>query len=215
MNSLQDIIPSYEVASSIISAFADKRMRASSVRFAVNTGSVVLDLGAGPGVMSRLAAARGGEPILLDVSNAMLRSSSFKNRVMGAFEFLPFREKVFDSVISGFALRDAHDLPRAVRQLAYVLKPGGKLSFCDLGKPDSAISALFVAFYLRTVPVVVGLLKAGLVGLGYGSIFDTYVLALHNSELRALLSLRFQKVKIEEGQLGGSIVVKCSGRAKL
>ena len=209
VNSLQEIIPSYEEASSMISMYADKRMRAKTIAFAVRPGYLVLDLGAGPGVMSRLAVARGGVPVLLDVSPAMLAASKFPNRVRATFEFLPFREAVFDSAVSGFALRDAHDLPRAVGELARVLKQDGRFSLCDLGKPDSAVPALIVALYLRTAPGIVGLATAGPVGLRYGSIYDTYVLALHNSELKSLLSRHFGSVGIEETQFGGSVVAKC------
>ena len=212
VDSLQEIIPSYEEASSRIAIHADRRMRAESVAFAVQRGSLVLDLGAGPGVMSRLVAAKGAEPVLLDVSQAMLAASRFPNRVRAAFEFLPFRESVFGGVVSGFALRDAQDLPRALGQLSRVTKLGGKLGFCDLGKPDSAVAALVVALYLRLVPSIVGLATAGVVGLRYGSIYDTYVLLLHNSELKALLSSHFGSVEIEETQFGGSIVAKCVKR---
>lgn len=209
VNSLQEIIPSYEEVSGRVAIHADRQMRARSVAFAVGSGSLVLDLGAGPGVMSRLVAAKGGEPVLLDVSQAMLAASRFPNRVRAVFEFLPFREGVFDAIVSGFALRDAQDLPRAIGQLSLVMKPGGRFSFCDLGKPDSAVAALAVALYLRLVPSIVGLATAGSVGLRYGSIYDTYVLLLHNSELKALLSSRFGSVEIEETQFGGSMVVKC------
>ena len=209
VNSLQEIIPSYEEASSIISLYADRRMRASAIAFAVRRGSLVLDLGAGPGVMSRLVASKGGEPVLLDVSWAMLGASRFPNRIRGVFEFLPFKEGVFDSVVSGFALRDSHDLSRAIGQLTRSLKPGGRLSFCDLGKPDSAMTALVVAMYLRVAPSVIGLTTTGPIGLKYGSIYDTYVLALRNSELKELLSHHFGSVEIEETQFGGSIVAKC------
>lgn len=209
MNSLQEIIPSYEEASSRIAIHADRRMRATSVAFAVQSGSLILDLGAGPGVMSRLVAAEGAEPVLLDVSQAMLAASRFPNRVRATFEYLPFREGIFDAVVSGFALRDAQDLPRTIGQLSLALKPRGRLSFCDLGKPDSAVAALVVAFYLRLVPSIVGLATAGAVGLRYGSLYDTYVLVPHNSELKALLSGHFESVEIEETQFGGSIVVRC------
>ena len=212
VNSLQEIIPSYEEASSMIAIHADRRMRARSVAFAVQKGSLVLDLGAGPGAMSKLVAAKEAEPVLLDVSQAMLAVSRFPNKFRATFEFLPFREGVFDAVVSGFALRDAQDLQRAIGQLSRVLKPGGKLSFCDLGKPDSAVAALVVALYLRLVPSIVGLATAGVVGLRYGSIYDTYVLVLHNSELKALLSSHFGSAEIEETQFGGSIVARCVKR---
>ena len=212
VNSLQEIILSYEEASSIISLYADRWMRARAVSFAVRKGSLVLDLGAGPGVMSRLVESKGGEPVLLDVSQAMLSASQFPNRVRGTFEFLPFRTGVFDSAVSGFALRDAHDLYKAIGELARTIKPGGRFSFCDLGKPDSRLLALLVAFYLRTMPAVIGLATAGRPGVLYGSIFDTYILAPHNSELKKALSLRFKAVDIKETQLGGSIVAECVKR---
>ena len=212
VNSLQEIIPSYEEASSRIAIHADGRMRARSVAFAVRRGSLVLDLGAGPGEMSRLVAAKGGDPVLLDVSQAMLAASRFPNRVRAAFEFLPFREGVFGAVVSGFALRDAQDLSRAIGQVSRALESRGRLGFCDLGKPDSAVAALVVALYLRLVPCIVGLAIAGAMGLRYGSIYDTYVLVLHNSELKALLSSHFGSVEVEETQFGGSIVVKCVKR---
>jgi demethylmenaquinone methyltransferase/2-methoxy-6-polyprenyl-1,4-benzoquinol methylase len=209
VNSLQQVIPSYEKTSSRIAIHADRRMRGRSVAFAVQRGSLVLDLGAGPGVMSRLAAAKGGEPVLLDVSRAMLDASRFPDRIRATFEFLPFRQGVFDAAVSGFALRDAQDLPRAIEQLSRALKPSGRLSFCDLGKPDSAVAGLVVALYLRIVPTIVGLITAGVVGLRYGSIYDTYVLTLRNSKLKALLLGQFESVEVEETQLGGSIVAKC------
>ncbi len=210
VNSLQRITPSYEVASSRISLFSDKRMRAEAVGFAVRVGDLVLDLGSGPGTMSKLIEAGGGEPVLLDVSGVMLSASAFKNRVRGTFEHLPFRPGVFDGVVSGFALRDALDLREAISGVAAVIKKEGRFGFCDLGKPDSAFATFALGVYVRTVPGLVGLLTAGRAGLGYGSLFDTYVLVLHNSELREALRRFFRVVEVHETQMGGSIVVKCT-----
>ncbi len=209
VNSLQEIIPSYERASSCISMYADRRMRSEAVTFAVGPGSLVLDLGAGPGTMSRLVARIGGEPVLLDVSRAMLLASGFANRVQATFENLPFRNGVFDGVVSGFALRDSFDLKKAMGQLSRVLRKGGRLGFCDLGKPDSVLGTLVVGAYLRVVPNVIGLASAGRVGLSYGSIYDTFVLAPRNADLVSLLSRFFADVRVHSTQLGGSIVVEC------
>jgi len=209
VNSLQRIIPSYELASSRISLFADRRMRREVVAFAVGKGDLVLDLGSGPGTLSRVVAAAGGEPVLLDVSRAMLDSSPMAHRVLGAFEYLPFREGVFDAAVSGFAMRDALDLSAALGEVRRVLKSRGRFAFCDLGKPASTAKAVLIAAYLRTVPNIIGLATAGRAGLRYGSLFDTYLLVLNNSELAAALSARFKDVSLHETQLGGSIVAKC------
>ena len=209
VNSLQEIVPSYEQASSRISLFEDRRMRAEAVGFAARKGGLVLDLGSGPGTMSRLVASRGAGPVLLDASRTMLRASGFHDCVQGVFEYLPFRDGAFDGAVSGFAMRDAHDLGLALSQVARVLAPGGRFSFCDLGKPDWAANALAVAFYLRVMPNVIGLASTGRSGLRYGSIYDTYILALHNKELRAFVRQFFREVDIHKTQLGGSIVAKC------
>jgi demethylmenaquinone methyltransferase/2-methoxy-6-polyprenyl-1,4-benzoquinol methylase len=209
VNSLQRIIPSYELASSRISLFADGRMRREVVAYAVRKGSLVLDLGSGPGTLSKVVERAGGDPVLVDVSRPMLNAAPFKLKVQGAFEHLPFRDGAFDAAVSGFAVRDALDLGAALAQVRRVLKGGGRFAFCDLGKPSSAVKALVIALYLRTLPSIVGLATAGRAGLRYGSLFDTYLLVLSNSELNSALSARFHEVAIHETQLGGSIVAKC------
>ena len=184
-------------------------MRLEAVNFAARRGGLLLDLGAGPGTMSRLAASVGAEPILFDASRIMLKASGFSNKVVGVFERLPFRDGVFDGAVSGFALRDAHDLMTALGELSRVLKLGGRFGLCDLGKPDEPFRAIGIAFYLRVVPSIIGLASAGRSGLRYGSLFDTYVLALHNSELKALLARSLGDVSTQEMQMGGAIVVRC------
>ena len=209
VNSLQEIAPSYEKASSRISLYKDKRMRDEVVEFAVRRDARILDLGAGPGTMSRLVAKKGGRPVLLDVSRVMLHSSNFEERVQGTFEFLPFSPGAFDAVVSGFALRDSKDLKNALSQVSAVLKPGGMFGFCDLGKPDSVVLGLVLGLYLRLAPGLIGLASTGRVGLRYGSLFDTYVLVLRNSDLKVLLRTSFAKVDLRVKQMGGSIVGAC------
>ncbi len=209
VNSLQAIIPSYEQASSRISLFADRRMRAEAVAFAVRAGDLILDLGAGPGTLSRVVKKAGGEPVLLDASRAMLGASAFANRVQAVFEFLPFRPGVFDGAVSGFAVRDAHDLRRALSELSLALKNGARFAICDLGKPDNPLKEVAVGMYLRVAPSFIGLATAGRSGLRYASLFDTYALVLHNSELRAALGTYIGPASVHETQMGGSIVAKC------
>jgi demethylmenaquinone methyltransferase / 2-methoxy-6-polyprenyl-1,4-benzoquinol methylase len=208
ISSLQMIVSNYEVASSRISLFADRRLRDEVVSFAVRKGELVLDLGAGPGTMSRLVKKEGAYPVLLDVSRSMLEASDFPDRVQGTFEDLPFMDGAFDAVVSGFAVRDSRDFLEAVSRVHAALKPGGRFAFCDLGKPDSHLAAAAVAFYLRTAPSIIGMATAGRSGLRYGSLFDTYMLLYHNSEVAAMLS-RWFSVEVHETQMGGSVVFTC------
>jgi demethylmenaquinone methyltransferase/2-methoxy-6-polyprenyl-1,4-benzoquinol methylase len=184
-------------------------MRAEAVAFAVRKGSLVLDLGSGPGTMSKVVVRAGGDPVLVDASRAMLGASGFPNVVRAVFEYLPFRDGTFDGAVSGFAVRDSHDLPVALGQLARVLKQGSRFAIADLGKPDNPVKEVAIAMYLRTMPPIIGLATAGRVGLRYGSLYDTYALVLRNSELVAILSRYIGKTTIHETQMGGSIVVKC------
>ena len=189
-------------------------MRLEAVSFATKKGALILDLGAGPGTMSKIVRTAGGDPVLLDASRAMLKGSRFPNAIQAVFEFLPFKEGVFDGAVSGFAVRDAHDLKTALAQLARVLRPGARFAICDLGKPDARIKELIIGYYLRVVPPFIGLATTGRAGWRYASLYDTYVLVLRNSELVSLLRGFLGLATIHETQMGGSIVVMCTRVAR-
>src|SRR6267143_4011746 len=62
VNSLERIIPAYELGSNRIALFADRQMRTQTVNFAVRREELVLDLGSGAGVMARAGEVTGGIP---------------------------------------------------------------------------------------------------------------------------------------------------------
>jgi len=213
VNSLERIIPAYELGSNRIALFADRQMRTRAVNFAVRREEMVLDLGSGPGVMARAVEMTGGIPLLLDVSRRMLSVSTYSMKVQASFEHLPFRDGAFNGIVCGFALRDSLDLKDALREIRRVLRREGRFGFCDLGKPTSKVEMLAIAVYLRLFAPLIGLLSAGWVGLKFGSIFDTYMLVLDNDQLERLLSSFFREVRMTKLQMGGAIVVECSGTA--
>ncbi len=214
VDSLETIIPIYELGSSRIALFSDLPMRERVARFVVRRGSMVLDLGSGPGTMARIVSRTGGRPVLLDFSRKMLRSAPEFEKVQSTFEFLPFRECVFDGVVAGFSLRDSRDLQSALLEVSRVLSRQGRFAFCDLGKPTSSAKSLMIALYLRGVVPLIGLLSGGRTGLAFASIYHTYLLTLDNNSLVELLGRYFHDVAMEATRLGGSIVVTCSGRAR-
>ena len=211
VDSLEAIIPIYEKGSSRISFFADRGMRDDVASFAVGgeKGALVLDLGSGPGTLSRVVAHAGGVPVLADASRKMLARSPEFERVHCVFEHLPFRQGSFGAAVAGFSLRDSQDLELALTEIRQTIRRGGRFAFCDLGKPESRLKATLVGAYILVAPPLIGLLTGGRSGLRFGSLFGTYKLVLDNPSLKRLLLTRFSQVEIEARQMGGSIVARC------
>jgi ubiquinone/menaquinone biosynthesis C-methylase UbiE len=106
----------------------------------VTVGRRVLDLGAGTGDQTLLAAQRvgpGGTVLATDISASMLelareaaRAAGFDNvqmRVMDA-QHLELESGSFDAVIARFSLQFIPDVQRALAEVRRVLKPGGRFS---------------------------------------------------------------------------------------
>ena len=212
VDSLEAIIPIYEKGSSRIALFSDKAMREKVASFAVEEGKgkLVLDLGAGPGTLSRVVARAGGVPVLADASRKMLANAPEFDRVQCVFEGLPFRPGTFGAAVAAFSIRDARDLETALGEIREAVRPGGRFAFCDLGKPASKAKAMAVGAYIRVAPPLVGFFTGGRPGLRFGSLHDTYRLVLDNRSLALLLSRFFRSVEMTEGRLGASVVVRCS-----
>ncbi len=211
VDSLEAIVPIYEKGSSRISLFSDVAMRSEVANFAVadRKDVLVLDLGAGPGTLSRVVARAGGTPVLADASRRMLANAPEFERAQCVFEHLPFRPGTFEAAVAGFSLRDSRDLEDALTEIRNALAPKGRFVFCDLGKPTSRVKARLVGAYICVMAPLIGFLSGGRSGLRFGSLYDTYKLVLDNAALKRVLLRHFRAVEITTRQLGGSIVVRC------
>ena len=59
----------------------------------------------------------------------------------GTAEALPFEDSSFDSVVCTFTLCSVHTPPAALEQARRVLKPGGRLFYCEHGlAPDAGVA---------------------------------------------------------------------------
>lgn len=102
----------------------------------------VLDVGTGDGTYAIEAARRGAKVTGIDVDPAMLaaaRSRSESSSVSVALrearaEALPFDDGAFDVVLAATVLCFASDARGAVREMARVLAPGGRLVLGELGR---------------------------------------------------------------------------------
>jgi SAM-dependent methyltransferase len=102
---------------------------------AVEAGQHVLDVACGTGVLARTLALRTGSDkrvIGLDVNDGMLavaqRTAPGVDWRHGRAESLPFEDGRFDAVVSQFGLMFFEDRAAAIREMARVLRPGGRLA---------------------------------------------------------------------------------------
>lgn len=107
-------------------------------------GQVVLDVGCGAGmdllVGARRVGAR-GRAIGVDMTSAMRQKAASGARAMamnhvdvreGDATALPADDRSIDVVISNGVLNLVPDKPRAIAEIARVLKPGGRLQLADI-----------------------------------------------------------------------------------
>ncbi len=126
----------------------------------IEPGHRVLDLGCGTGTLAILVkqmfpqsevVGLDGDPKILDIARGKVDhiGGGITFDLGMAFE-LPYRDNSFDRVLSSFVF---HHLPtenkaRTFKEVYRILRPGGKLSVLDLGRPHGAY-ALLISRILR------------------------------------------------------------------
>lgn len=217
--SIGSITQYYEVGNKVVSLGLISRLR----RYVSRVGSqglsgVFLDLGSGPGYMGAEVLRRsnpGSLCVLLDALPKMLEASRGViesprvDRVLGVFEWLPFRESSFKLVVAAFSLRDSWSLPRTLLELSRALDRLGVLVALDLGKPSSFVKRLLVGAYWRVLARIL-FVVLGPLGKQYSKIQRTYELLPRNNSLRRLFLRVFKRVEVIE-LLGGGVVIILAG----
>jgi SAM-dependent methyltransferase len=98
----------------------------------------VLEVGCGAAMCSRWLAGQGARPVAFDLSAGMLRHARALGSdtgidvplVQADAEFLPFRSGTFDVAFTAFgAIQFVADSARLMREVARVLRPGGRWLF--------------------------------------------------------------------------------------
>lgn len=130
----------------------------------VEPGDAVLDLCCGSGDLALLAAERTGDTgrvVGADFSAAQLdvarRRSYLQLRsvewVQADALALPFADGSFDAATMGYGLRNLTDIPRGLRELHRVLKPGASAAVLDMHRPPSSLAQQFQRWYLDRLVV--------------------------------------------------------------
>lgn len=141
----------YDELAAALSFFQDPRWRRAAVEeLAAGPGDRVLDVACGTGLVSRALVERWGCSVVgLDQSAAMLGRARAKlaaepwlaervTLVEGEAERLPFADHEFDHLTFTYLLRYVDDPAATLRELARVVKPGGRISSLEFCVPGGA-----------------------------------------------------------------------------
>ena len=159
------IAPVYDAMNRVMTAGLDQRWRRLTVRQTVSPGDRVLDAACGTGDLALEAAKAGGRVTGLDFSEPMLerarRKSSEIEWVRGDVLALPFDDGSFEAVTIGFGIRNVEDLEAGLRELARVLRPGGRVAVLDLTRPKGVLRHFYGFWFDRLIPLLGRMLPGG------------------------------------------------------
>jgi demethylmenaquinone methyltransferase/2-methoxy-6-polyprenyl-1,4-benzoquinol methylase len=158
----------YDALNSVMTAGLHHRWRERAAqRAGLGPGDAALDVCCGTGDLALELAGRvapGGRVVGCDFSEPMLDLAREKAAERGAegvrFEWadalaLPYDAERFDAVTVGFGVRNLADLDRGLREMARVLKPGGRLVILEITHPTRPpLSIFFSLWFDRVVPLL-------------------------------------------------------------
>jgi demethylmenaquinone methyltransferase/2-methoxy-6-polyprenyl-1,4-benzoquinol methylase len=163
----------YDLLNRIMSLGMDRRWRRIAVRaLCLQEGYRVLDLATGTADLA-LAIANHGERVFvtgLDSSPKMLEVGARKvsrmrldariDLVVGDAQSLPYADRSYDALSMAFGIRNVPDRSQALREMARVVRNGGRICILELSEPGESWLASPARWYVRrAVPFVGGLLS--------------------------------------------------------
>lgn len=154
----------YDFLNHLLSAGLDRGWRAAAIRsLRLSPDACVLDLCTGTAdlAIAAAAAAPRARVIGVDFAPAMLRIGAAKVRAAGLCPRIallrgdatdiPVPTGWADAVTIGFGIRNVAEPERALRDLARVLKPGGRLAILEFGAPVIPGIRQLYNWYFHTV----------------------------------------------------------------
>ena len=165
----------YDLLNRLLSLGLDRRWRRLQVEALapLAVSARVLDLATGTADVAIAVARRypGVTVTGVDPSVAMLALGRRKvsgtglddriSLVTGDAQALPFADDSFDATCMSFGIRNVPDRALALREMARVTRPMGKVLILELGEPGPGLVTSLARLYLHTVVPALGALVAG------------------------------------------------------
>ncbi len=167
------IAPRYDLLNRLISLGIDQSWRRKTVAaLRLSSSDEALDLATGTADLAIMVARRSGARVLgLDPSKQMLEVGKHKlaatglasqvELVVGDAQALPFDSDRFDGICMAFGIRNVPDRLLALREMARVAKPGGRIAILELSEPRKGPLASLARFHMHRVVPWLGSVLSG------------------------------------------------------
>lgn len=150
----------YDLTNDVLALGQTRRWRSAvAAKISARSGERILDLAAGTGTSSVPMAKAGATVVPCDFSVGMLQVG--KKRVpalpfvAGDALRLPFADQSFDAVTISFGLRNVADVAQALKEMARVTKPGGRLVVCEFSHPTfGPFRTVYMEYLMKALPAV-------------------------------------------------------------
>ena len=150
----------YDLMNAVMTAGMHQRWRERAVELArVGAGSRALDVATGTGDLAVALRAAGADVVGCDFSEEMLERARRKEPSV-TFEWadalaLPYEDDSFDAATVGFGARNFSDLGKGLREMARVVRPGGRIVVLEITTPQKPpLSTFFSLWFDRVVPLL-------------------------------------------------------------
>jgi demethylmenaquinone methyltransferase/2-methoxy-6-polyprenyl-1,4-benzoquinol methylase len=166
------IAPRYDLLNRLISLGLDQSWRRRTVAaMNLHAGNTALDLATGTGDLALMIARAHPDitVIATDPSRGMLDVAVEKARPLGSrvrfavgdAQAIDLPTSSVDAVSIAFGIRNVEDRPQALREMARVTRPGGRISILELVEPQGGALAALARFHVHQVVPRIGAALSG------------------------------------------------------
>lgn len=162
----------YDLMNRVMTAGMDGAWRkTTAMQLRLPRKGLVLDLATGTGDLAfairnifadaRVVGADFSEGILREGARkgGHRRDAAMYHWAVGDALSLSYPDATFDACTSAFLIRNVVDLPRCLREMKRVVKPGGQVACMEITHPQTPIfKQLFQLYFYKIVPVIGGLI---------------------------------------------------------
>jgi len=160
------IAPRYDLLNHALSLGIDRGWRRKAIcSIAAVSPQEILDVATGTADLAILAARTTGARVIgVDISEGMLAKGREKlgplsdkiSLQSGDSEALHFETNRFDAVMCAYGVRNFENLEAGLREMARVMRPGGRLAILEFSRPKAFPVKQIYGFYFRAILPLMG-----------------------------------------------------------